>query len=615
MQWRAALLVLGAATLAAGAIVALAARFDAQAGRSRVPVADYAPPEGLPTELPAEESTLLRDIWGNRRQLSELTGVPATVLLFLSCDCPLSNRAAPAIARLATQHDPAQVQVVGLFPQSADSLDRIAAHALEFKLPITTWRDGDGVVARSWGIERVPSAVVLDAHLNVRYRGAVADLSGGVLRSGSSAPSELEQALAAVLAGHTVTQPITSVDGCLLERPRAARRNGPAPSYEQVAEIVRRQCADCHTAGGAAPFELGTFEQAVRWSAMIREVVLERRMPPWHPDPHVGRVSQERYLSDAEVRTIAEWVEADCPGNDALARELKAPPREAMYDLKLEVDAPIDVPASGTMEYQYRQFVAPHGARLAERGGWLRGGRLQPSSPEVVHHLVAFFVRAGAEAPPKDYRGVVGIVGWAPGDLTFELPEASAIWIPPGVQIVFEGHYTPSGKNAIDRPVLELDLTEEAPAQQVYIAIQNQTRISIPPRVADWQAEVTSRFPSGAKVLALFPHMHLRGKAMQYEVEDPAGERTPVLSVPRYDFYWQAMYWFAEPLHLKAGSQLHTTAHWDNSGLNLRNPDPNITVGFGEQSTAEMMTTWIVHADAGESPFPTNVAPPVITEE
>jgi mono/diheme cytochrome c family protein len=606
-------LVLGSAVLTAASIVGLAHRWDSSESAERANGAAQAEPQLA--ELPPENDTLLRDIWGNRRQLSELAGVPATVLVFLSCDCPLSNRAAPVIARLARDHDPTQVQVVGLFPQTGDSLGRMAAHALEFDLPITVWRDGDGVVARQLGIERVPSAVLLDGELRVRYRGAVADLRGGVLRSDNQEPSNLEQALDAVLEGRAVERPVTSVDGCLLERPRNAPRGEAAPSYEEVAAILRARCVECHTAGGGAPFELGTHEQAVRWSAMIREVVLERRMPPWHPDPEVGRLSHERYLSDAEVRTIAAWVEADCPGGKELTRELAAPPRAEPYELKLAVDAPIEVPAQGTLEYQYRRFVAPEGSALAERGGWLRGGRLKPTSPEVVHHQVAFFVRKGAEAPPKDYRGVVGIIGWAPGDLSFELPEESAIWIPPGAQIVFEGHYTPNGRAASDRPELELDLVPTAPQQQVYIAIQNQSQISIPPRVADWRGEVSSRFPSGAKVLALFPHMHLRGKAMQYQVEAPAGERSTVLSVPRYDFYWQTFYWFAEPLHLKAGSRLHTTAHWDNSRLNLRNPDPNVTVGFGEQSSAEMMTTWVVYADAGESPFATNVAPPVITEE
>ena len=46
---------------------------------------------------------------------------------------------------------------------------------------------------------------------------------------------------------------------------------------------------------------------------MIREVVRTQRMPPWHADPHVGTFSNDRSLSEDEIRTLVHWIEAGAP--------------------------------------------------------------------------------------------------------------------------------------------------------------------------------------------------------------------------------------------------------------------------------------------------------------
>ena len=86
------------------------------------------------------------------------------------------------------------------------------------------------------------------------------------------------------------------------------------------------------------------------------------------------------------------------------------------------------------------------------------------------------------------------------------------------------------------------------------------------------------------------PHMHLRGKDMRIDEKYPTGEQETLLSVPRYDFHWQIVYYEKTPLHLPAGTELHVTAHWNNSASNRWNPDPTATVRWGDQSWQEMLT-------------------------
>src|SRR5262249_16078636 len=62
----------------------------------------------------------------------------------------------------------------------------------------------------------------------------------------------------------------------------------------------------------------------------------------------------------------------------------------------------------------------------------------------------------------------------------------------------------------------------------------------------------------------------------------------PLLRV-RYHFHWQMSYRLAEPLFLKAGTELQAVAWFDNSKANPHNPDPTAAVRWGEQTYDEMM--------------------------
>jgi hypothetical protein len=66
-----------------------------------------------------------------------------------------------------------------------------------------------------------------------------------------------------------------------------------------------------------------------------------------------------------------------------------------------------------------------------------------------------------------------------------------------------------------------------------------------------------------------------------------------MLDVPRYDFNWQLLYRFSEPLTLPAGTIIQAKGWFDNSTGNPANPDPNKTVRWGPQTYDEMMLGYI----------------------
>jgi len=65
--------------------------------------------------------------------------------------------------------------------------------------------------------------------------------------------------------------------------------------------------------------------------------------------------------------------------------------------------------------------------------------------------------------------------------------------------------------------------------------------------------------------------------------------KTETLLRVNYHFHWQMSYRLAEPLFLKAGTELQAIAWYDNSKDNPHNPDPDAAVRWGDQTYDEMM--------------------------
>jgi hypothetical protein len=64
-------------------------------------------------------------------------------------------------------------------------------------------------------------------------------------------------------------------------------------------------------------------------------------------------------------------------------------------------------------------------------------------------------------------------------------------------------------------------------------------------------------------VLAIVPHMHTRGVTQRFSVGDPGEEKDCKAFVERWDFHWQKIYFYRDPVRLTADTELEFSCTFD----------------------------------------------------
>jgi len=144
-------------------------------------------------------------------------GTRAHVLVFTTTDCPISNRYAPEIQRLAVAYRDLGVTFWLVYPVPGDTPDKIRAHAAQFGFELPIARDTRAALVKHTAVTVTPEVAVISAGGEVAYRGRVDDRYVDFGRD-RPAPTtrDLDQALTSLLAGRTIEPKTTRAVGCIL---------------------------------------------------------------------------------------------------------------------------------------------------------------------------------------------------------------------------------------------------------------------------------------------------------------------------------------------------------------------------------------------------------------
>lgn len=140
-----------------------------------------------------------------------------SVYLFTAVDCPISDRYAPELSRLATSFGD-RVRFTLVYANHGETAANVEAHARAFGFAMPHIRD-DGTLVRRANVSVTPEAAVFDRLGRLVYRGRIDDryTDFGVDRP-TPTRRDLALAIEEVLAGRPVTVPETRSIGCAIVR-------------------------------------------------------------------------------------------------------------------------------------------------------------------------------------------------------------------------------------------------------------------------------------------------------------------------------------------------------------------------------------------------------------
>jgi hypothetical protein len=407
-----------------------------------------------------------------------------------------------------------------------------------------------------------------------------------------------------------------------------------APTFNKdVLPILQKSCQECHRPGAIAPMSFLTFAETRPYARAIAKAVAGRTMPPWFADPSIGHFENAKVLTHDEIATFSAWAEKGAAEGDAKDRPAPRTFNDGWTigspDIVVTMPRDVELPATGVID---QQNVLVH-ARF-DKDVWVKAAEVRPGNPRAVHHMKAWIRppnsnwmkdapegvlyspprgSAGSDGLPQQaalsatgYRPVQDILAkYNPGVEGQEFATGGAAkFIAAGSDVVFEVHYTATGKPETDRSSVGIVLADGPPRQRHLTTTAISARdFEIPAGAPNHEVRGETTVNEPAKLVWVQPHMHYRARNYELTIVYPSGEEKTVLRVPNYRFDWQVGYELAEPIDLPAGTRLETIGRYDNSAATRFNPDPNARVRFGLQSNDEMHVAFMgVLVDAKADP-------------
>ncbi|MDX1491149.1 MAG: redoxin domain-containing protein [Pseudohongiellaceae bacterium] len=527
----------------------------------------------------------LIDAQGRFHQLSRYQHRDALVLMSYSSACQAMPKLMAQYVAIQEQFNGQSVQFL-LIDSANASRESLAKQALSIPL----LQDEEKLVSEALGFTHVGDVRVINpSRLAIYYAGGLSD----------DVSSTLDTVLTARLR-NTVQH--ASVSDCEIEYLQREQ----APDYvADVAPIIIDNCVECHRQWGAGPFAMDSHISLLGWSPMIKEVLLNKRMPPAQIDPAIGHSLNASNLDPIDVQTIVHWINAGGPRGeseiDPLEQlEFAEEQPWLLGEPDLVVTTPThSVPANGVIDDLYEEVILPF-----EQDRWLKAVQFKPTGNGTLHQLIVMVTPADQDfwGQEKTFSNVSRrfIESYLPGEQAVAIFEAdSAVFIPKGHKLAMQFQYV--GMGADVENVTELALYFEDNGDTLterLVQAVSAPAFTLPANEEEIPMEASHRFDRDVIITGVRARMNERGKRMSFALERPDGSVQALLSIPAYNYAWQPHYLLEEPVLAPAGSTVYVYGAFDNSVSNPFNPDPTKTVESGVDAESEMFTGYFTYYHA-----------------
>lgn len=356
-----------------------------------------------------------------------------------------------------------------------------------------------------------------------------------------------------------------------------------------VQKILRDRCTSCHAQAPlfGAPMSLASYAalqapspyDATKKAYQASQERINSTTPALHMPP-----SNQPQLDAAQLKTLNDWLAAGAPQSSETCGGTQQPTQDG--------GAPIDTeglecykltahePGSKTAPYKVGSAKDVYSlfSFKAPWQGVAYGIVLRPiiDNAKVLHHWL-LFQTVGAE-DGKVIRDAVGahptgdlVHGWAPGgnaldfrdegDLGFEFPTNTGFEV--------EMHYNSSDASAVDASGVEVCVQKKKPANLAGVSWLGSDTFN----GTTAKSTCNPRGPFPINIMAVSPHMHLKGRHMKAVMVRANGTRETIHDAP-FDFDNQT--WYPAKWVMNRGDKIETECTFSSRS------------SFGKATTDEM---------------------------
>lgn len=394
----------------------------------------------------------------------------------------------------------------------------------------------------------------------------------------------------------------------------------PAPTgptyWTDVKPLFDAHCVECHTAGGIGTFTIDTPEKAQTMAKSIARRTADKSMPPWQPGEDCAKYVGNTSMTDTEIDLIQKWsaggAQIGTKGTAALHEDhsgtstAKSPLESAVPSITADIG--VDYVSASPASDDYHCFVDEHEFTKDED---LIAYKVLPGNGRIVHHVIVYEVeqsdraklnRKDAAEPGPGYTcfgdsnvGGNWVASWAPGQGFTKFPETTGVRIKKGSKLVLQVHYNLlNGRGLADRSKIDMHFAATPVTNQAVVLPLPQPLLSIPAGKKDHIETIGFRVDeqTQGRVWGVGGHMHLLGTSFRMLIDHQLGADTCLLTLPKYDFHWQGMYFFDAPVPVVPGDTVAIKCVFDNTPerqpvIDGVRQEPR-TVTWGENTTDEM---------------------------
>jgi hypothetical protein len=367
---------------------------------------------------------------------------------------------------------------------------------------------------------------------------------------------------------------------------------GPSPDsltfYHDVLPLAQKHCTSCHTPGGIGPFSMASYDDAKAHAQVIHDYVQSGLMPPWKPSDGCRDLRDKRTLTPAEVDVFTGWAGGEAAAGDPADAPIAPPGTAGLPGVSVEMQmAAAYTPPNGESDHYQCFILDPKLAANAD----LIGYDVHPGDGAEVHHVLLYpanlsDAQALDDASPDEVGwtcfGGPGtpnpdtVGGWVPGSSAVLFPADTGIQLVAGQILIMQIHYNLSYTTpAPDQSTVQLQLASSPVSRHARVLPLANRTFSVPPGATGYAVDAQFTSPTAGTVWGVLPHAHTHAQAMHVD-----GDAGCMVDIPAWDFHWQQMYFFSDPMAITAQQSVSLRCTYDNPGA--------APLTWGEKTSDEM---------------------------